>query len=1323
MMNSIGKENEGIFKGVIDSATALLSHWEAVANVGKTLLGVLALVKMYSIQAGASMNAIFLANAKFASLKGANGLKMIALGFKNVGVAAKTAGLMIKSAFMANLPLVGLMVGYEVISSLISRYNEYSEAVRKTVTEYNKSMYALKELKAAYQDTASASDNASKNELSNAESKRKALEKLVEMMRKENLTIEFNVKDLSESEIEKYLDGSLERYEQFLNNKMKLDKLYDKNKRDTFFVDNIEEDAKDYDNAASDLIAESDKIGEAIANLNAKYKELPESARIAFDELEKIKAYDTNIENIEERIKKLQVIYSSLTMRIKGRTFAKIGWEDESSQIKHLIDLYKDAQRKKEELLTVKRVGNKYHYEGEFATIAADLQTQYTKGVENGVKNGLTKAQARVQAANDVMVQITKLQAERGFSDMVADLLRKSGEFSFLVKFDKGENLTKQTRDIYWVLQNYFDTHKIKLKVDASGLDPGKALQEIQGFGKSYKEWIELEKQIKKSRIDTAYTLKEIGLEGTVNGKSLGLDAKLVDANTKVSKKDLLYVINLQKKAAKAMADAWGVDPFEKEYAKQQRDILSEQIEAYKDLQSQYEKYLKIYDKETAKAKALESLRYKLQNAGIYKDAAGIVPDEKTIAGRIKNIAAKIKSIQKRGDAYKIVADFEYNIDKKDFDKKLEYIKDDVEKAFNGLQLFKNLKGEGLSDVEIKSMFGNITKSFADVRKEIESSFTSNFGADKTKWNDKIAKDYAEQMNKLDKQIYENSVSQFKELSKAYKDQLDERLKIDLWYAEERKKIEENEYLAKNPALKDEFIRNLDKQRAQKSDEADWKQFQNSDFYIRIFENLDTISSRVLTAMKEKLASLRGSLKNLSPEQLKQVVDQIDKVDTQLVQRNPFKGLVSGIKDYIAFAKQRKQLEEKYLQSIKKEADLQSQKDTQAKLTESSKQKYEAAVKEHGMNSPEALAAQSAYIVEQQKLDVILKELVAQGKITEEYANQIRNGEKQKKETKERVSEIAGQISSVASGYGEVESMLQTFGVELPKEISGTLNGLSQASQGLSKIMNGDIIGGAFSMIAGIGNAIGSIFGFGNKDNKLQKEIEKQEKAITRLQRAYDKLKTAMDEAWSASDVIQANKDTKENIQAQISSYEKMIKAEEDKKKTDKSKIEEWENQIADLKETLKELDEQTIETFGGIGESNYKSAAQEFADAWVDAFKATENTLDALNDTFDNFFYNMLKKQLMMRVAQKFLEPLFKAIDEAVYDKDKGSLRGIEEMKNRLANIYELGKDSMKQLDEVFKYLFEGWDIKPSGKGELSKLQQGIQSLTESTGQALESL
>ena len=99
--------------------------------------------------------------------------------------------------------------------------------------------------------------------------------------------------------------------------------------------------------------------------------------------------------------------------------------------------------------------------------------------------------------------------------------------------------------------------------------------------------------------------------------------------------------------------------------------------------------------------------------------------------------------------------------------------------------------------------------------------------------------------------------------------------------------------------------------------------------------------------------------------------------------------------------------------------------------------------------------------------------------------------------------------------------MMSNFGVEFPEEIGGALSGLSQASGGISKIVNGDIIGGLFSTISGVGNTVASLFGFGNKDNKLQKQIEEQERAIKRLQWAYEDLKDAMDGAMTAADKLE----------------------------------------------------------------------------------------------------------------------------------------------------------------------------------------------------------
>lgn len=44
MLNDIGKANDGIFKGMISTATELLKHWEAIKNVGITLASVLSIM-------------------------------------------------------------------------------------------------------------------------------------------------------------------------------------------------------------------------------------------------------------------------------------------------------------------------------------------------------------------------------------------------------------------------------------------------------------------------------------------------------------------------------------------------------------------------------------------------------------------------------------------------------------------------------------------------------------------------------------------------------------------------------------------------------------------------------------------------------------------------------------------------------------------------------------------------------------------------------------------------------------------------------------------------------------------------------------------------------------------------------------------------------------------------------------------------------------------------------------------------------------------------------------------------------------------------------
>lgn len=1231
MMNEIGKDNEGLFKGAIDSATALLGHWESVVNVGKTLVGVFILLKTQSMLTGVAMSKVFTAEFAAASTKNATALTLMKNGFASAGVAAANFGRSLKAAFMTNLPLAGFMIASEIVLNLINRQNEYSKSVRETVTEYNKSIYALKELKAAYSDTANASDNASKKELSNAENKREALEKLVEMMKKENLTIEFNVKDVSNSELEKYFKDSLQRYEKFLQGKKKLDILYEKNIRDTYVVDNVEDDLKDYSDAVSDLIAESDKIWEAIANLNAKYKELPESARIAFDELEKIKADDTNIDNIEERIKKLQVIYDNLRYfdLDTNKYRAKSGFENEAAQLNGLIRLYQKAQSAKEELLTVKKVDNRYIYSGELATIASELQKQYVEAIDKGVESGLSKAQARIQAAKDIQLQISTLQARKEIDDFGAEILKTAGDYKFVLYFDK----KKAEDDVYSIkkqLDSAFANNVYTISFKLAKLDSDLGYDEL-----------DKQMQAKLKDLQKLVTQRH-NLEG---GNYAGYDPIAQNARINELYNDITHMGKGYKEAADHIMGYDNANKASAKSAKAQSDILSEQISLLKEMQKRYEDLQSVMGKNDAIQSVLQYYSASMQNVKMPKSIVNsFVPTKEGLINALENLLPTINDLKNEMDVRNTIAELKVQIDKENLKTDLDKVKKEINAMFKGLDLHQKLKDAGLTEEEVKQLFPGLAKSLDDVQAGIEERYKKNFPKGEylkegTDANEQYIKDIQELNDKRVKEQEDLVI----ELTKKYKTQLSEQLQLDKWYAEERAKIE----LANlTPEQKEQYRANLKKDYDKKTDENTWKNFKESDEYIKIFENLDYTSTSALNNIREKLEGMKDSLKNLPPDQLKVIVELIEKLKGETLDRNPIKGISRALND---------------LKNAKPE------------------------------DRQKAIADLGA---------------------TFETAS--------------------SKIQSFNSAFGEVSSMLSSFGINVPEEISVALSGMYQAFSGASEFSTGlstmnplQMITGGLKGIAGIGKAIGSIFGFGNKDKKLQKEIEKQAIVITRLQRAYDKLKTSMDEAWSASSVIQANEETKENIEQQIDAYEKMIKAEEDKKKTDHGKIEEWENQIEELEKTLKELEEQTIEAFGGFGsEANYKSAAQEFSDAWVDAFNETEDTLKALNDTFDNYFNNMLKKQLMQRAAQKYLQPIFDAFDKAVSEGSAGGDKGRDVTKEEIAEIQRLKDAQLKSFDEYAKALMEVLGVKPSGTtGELSKLQQGIQNITESTGQALESL
>ena len=763
---------------------------------------------------------------------------------------------------------------------------------------------------------------------------------------------------------------------------------------------------------------------------------------------------------------------------------------------------------------------------------------------------------------------------------------------------------------------------------------------------------------------------------------------------------------------------------------KHERDILAERISLIKELNKEYEKLNKVMGSKEAAKTVMERYEESLKNVNMPKSIIGdmFLPNKKNTAKALQEISKIITDFRKKqgaiNDSYQLLD----SDDVENIKKQLDKTKKNIEAMFNSLDLHQKLKDAGLSEAEVQQLFPGLAKTLDDVQRGIEIEFQTKYADTYKDPNTQQYKDYQDAIKKIEQQRIKESQDLVVELTKKYKTQLSDQLQLDRWYYEERAKIAKANLTEEQ---KTQYEANLQKQYEKKSDENAWKQFQNSDMYISMFENIESSSTRMLTAMRDKLASLRENLKDLPADQLKAIIKQQEKIDEMISKKNPFTGLTSGVKEYIQFLKQRKELEEKNIRANNAVAYYTEQKNIQSNIIQQKQLEYNKEVELNGVGSAKALNLKLQLEYEKKQLDIILKKLVAEGEITEETAEQIRNGQKLGKTLSDKFSEIGNNLSEFSSGITDVASNLENvFGTmsagtaDTISSIAEIASGLGQTASGVARaIANPADIGGYIQAVGGIAKTIGSLFNI--KDKKKEREIQRQIKNIETLGKTYDELKEKMEAAWSADDLRTQTKDTVANLDQQIASYQAMIKAEQDKKKTDKDRINEWNDAINELEKTKKEILDEERKYMGGIGgEEEYKSAAESFVQAWMDAFNETGNGLKGLEENFDDMINNLFLKQASMRIANNFLKPLFQMIDLAVTEGEAALAEGFdgstELTRKEMDKIVEEAKAQFPQLSEALGQLYDALGIKNSKTAELSSLTQSIQGLTEQTADEL---
>ena len=1289
MLNDIGKANEGTMKGMVSWGTFLLDNWKTLAEIGKALIPILIALKANSMFAKTSLG------QAFSQASGTGIVRYKALfvnSLDGMKKALKDFGGLVKSSLSGIGVGLAIYAVAEVITTVYDKISKYNENVRKAEEETIKAKGAIGALAGTYNDLANAATNANgklegKDLEKNVEDRRTTLQKLIDAASKDGLTFKINVDSLDVNQLNTTFSKVEKEYKNFVDNMEILRRNYAKNDaKNTWFTDGLDDDADDYKDAVIDALAKSSQMERVVANINANYKQATSTTKKYFDEIRAgQKDNESNIDymtRMYELIKKINIAQGGSDYKMPSF----IGTSQ--ADFNDLIRAMNSVQNKAQEL------------NSEFDAVFGNLRKKYS--------NDPIKIQG----------VIDRIAAERDWNQYERDLAYR--HFGINVSINKNS----MEKEVNWVddyLSGFFAKKKYGINLVVKEITNDKALESFLEKGddaaKAAKNWRELEKRLASVGKNT----KKIKVDDSIRKMFKAGDPRLGGNTIDVS--TLRQMVREYKNAATATAKGLGVNPFEKEdkkaaknAAKEQRDILNERISLLKDMSSEYQKLIKYESEEQATADVRKHFALAAKNVGM--SINDFVPDRQTIAKKIEYLASQYKELGKRGSALRNATEIRLDIDEEYFKQQLDDAKNNAQEAFSQLDLFKKLKGEGLSDSIIKSMFGDLTSSFDDVRKSITDDFEAKWGKDQTKWGDDVAKEYTSQMQKLDKEVYQDQVNQAQELIKAYKQQLTDQLQLDRWYINERYKLQNNANIAKNPELQKQLQENLNAQYKKKTDENTWKDFKNSDMYVRLFDNLDQVSSKALDAMAERLQQLRTELRDLDPTELKTIAEQINKVNEVRNSRNPFKAFTSGLKEMIKAGKDLKKSGgvEKYVELNGLRADLTNKLQSQNAYVESLEQEYNELTKINGADK-NVVAALKLKLTTNKSIRDSLK---SQLNLTDEQITKLGTIMTEEEQAKAKFSKSVTDITSVVSTMATAfNGLFEALGGS-DEQLENTLSVVDNIGQAIGSYYSGNYAGVA----AGAMGALTGIAKLFSNEGKIDKEIARQERAINSLQHAYEKLKKSMDDAFDTQRLYEYNQKSVDSLKKQQKAYQAMINAERGRKKPDEGKIQEWEQQIDDLNTTIQELGESMTEALGGFGsQSNYKSAAEAFSEAWVDAFNEGSDALEALNNKFDEYFNTMLTKQLMNRATSKYIQPILEAFDKAVSEGSEGGNNGLDVTKKELEGIKELKDKNLALFNEYAKNLMDVLNVKPTGSSNISALQQGIQSVTESTAQALESI
>lgn len=439
---------------------------------------------------------------------------------------------------------------------------------------------------------------------------------------------------------------------------------------------------------------------------------------------------------------------------------------------------------------------------------------------------------------------------------------------------------------------------------------------------------------------------------------------------------------------------------------------------------------------------------------------------------------------------------------------------------------------------------------------------------------------------------------------------------------------------------------------------AYWEDFKDSDLYTMTFEDMANNSTRAIKVIIGQLDELKNKVKE-DPASMKALIKSLEDAENELITRNPFKGVVSSLKEWKNAAKETKDAQARL--AIANAGVAKAQEDVDA-TAEGTKERLEA----------------------EQKLNIAMG-------VQKTALNDVLNAEnkqtKAQSKLKKSLTALKEANEGVSNTFSAVSQMFRAWGDD---DTADTIDAINEGFTVMSSVISAVIVVmevlktsnvWLLAISAALGVIVGLVSFLGGQNNKrITKKVEESELAVRRLENAYKELSYAVERAYGMA-TIGAQQAAKANKELQLVELKRQLSLEEsrDAKDRDEDKILDLKGRILDLAQEIEEQTDSIVNSLLGI--SSVGDAMENLMGGFIEALRSGENAMDVFNDSVDDMIANMVKKMFVSKILQPWFEQQWDAIQKEL-DARAGDLpQEIAELQTKITNAKNADVDNRDAL------------------------------------------